>query len=138
MKANLTILSICLTLLTSCASLQVKDPAELLEEKIIANWQARTDKAWGKAYDFYCEDYKSMISKEDFIRRANVTIRSFHIDDIVFSEDKEEASVSMTYEALMLGYKFSGIKIKQDWSYQNHDWCVISKTKSLKELFEKK
>lgn len=138
MKANLTILSICSMLLTSCALLQVKGPAELLEEKILANWQARTDQAWGKAYDFYCEDYKSRISKEDFIRRANVNIRSFHIDDIVFSEDKKEASVSVTYDALILGYKFSDIKIKEDWSYKNHDWCLISKRKTFKEIFEKK
>lgn len=138
MKANLTILSICFMLLTSCASFQIKDPAELLEEKILANWQARTDGTWGKAYDFYCEDYQSRISKEDFIRRANVDIQSFHIDDIVFSEDKREASVSMTYDALILGYKFSGIKIKEDWSYKNHDWCLISKTKTFKEVFEKK
>ncbi len=62
MKVNLTILSICFTLLTSCASLQIKDPAEHLEEKILANWQARTDRTWGMVYDFYCEDHKSKVS----------------------------------------------------------------------------
>ena len=138
MKVNLTILSICFTLLTSCASIQIGDPAQRLEEKILANWQARTDKAWGKAYDFYCEDHKSKISREDFIRRANVDIRSFHIDGIVYSEDKREASVSVSYDALILGYKFSGIKIKEDWNYENNDWCLISKSKTFKEIFEKK
>jgi hypothetical protein len=137
MKVNLTILSVCFTLLTSCASLQIKDPTEHLEEKILACWQARTDKAWGKVYDFYCEDYKSKISKVDFIRSANVNIRSFHIDGIVFSEDKREASVSISYDALMLGYKFSGIKIKEDWSYEKNDWCLKSKRKTFKEIFEK-
>lgn len=137
MKVNLTILSICFALLTSCASLQIKDPAEHLEEKALANWQARTGKAWGKVYDFYCEDHKSKVSREDFIRRANVDIRSFNIDGIVYSEDKREASVSVSYDAIILGYKFSGIKIKEDWSYENNDWCLISKRKTFKEIFEK-
>lgn len=137
MKANLTILSLCFTLLASCASLQTRDPSKLLEEKVLANWQARTDEAWDKVYDFYCEDYKSKVSKVDFIQRANVKIRSFHIEDIAFSEDRKEASVSISYEALILGYDFSDIKIKEDWSYVKNDWCLIHKRKTFKEVFEK-
>jgi hypothetical protein len=137
MKTNLIILSLCLTLLASCATLQSEDSSRDLEEKVFACWQAKKDKVWEKAYECFCEDYRNRISKEGFIKSANVEIRSFHIDGITFSEGKKEARVSLSYEALMLGYEFNDIKIEEHWVYEKNDWYLSPKRKKLEEVFEK-
>ena len=134
---SIIFISVCFSLLTSCALLQTGDPRGDLEEKVVACWQAKKEKAWGKAYDCFCEDQKAEVSREGFIKSANVEIRSFHIDGIIFSEDKKEARVSLSYEALMLTYPFSGIKTEERWTYEKNNWCLSSKRKTYKEIFEK-
>jgi hypothetical protein len=136
-KCNLIFISVCFSLMASCALLQTGDPSRDLERKVFACWQAKKEKAWGKAYDCFCEDHKAGVSKEGFIKSANVEIQSFHVDGIIFSEDKKEARVSLSYDALMLGYEFSGIKTEERWTYEKNDWCLSSKRKTYKEIFEK-
>jgi hypothetical protein len=135
-KSYLIVVSVCFSLLASCASLQTGDPSRDLEEKVFACWQAKKDKAWGKAYDCFCEDHRAVVSREGYIKSANIEIRSSNIDGIVLSKSKKEATVSLSYDALILGYPFDGIKIEERWTYEKNDWCLSPKRKTFKEIFE--
>lgn len=130
-------MGIFLILLISCTHIQIKDPSVQVEKRAVAFWKAKQDKAWDKAYGFYCKAFRSEVSKNDYIRSANLDIRSFDIKGIALSEDKKQARVSVNFEAVIQGYPFAGIKLEEDWGYEDNDWCHSPKKKSFKDLFKK-
>jgi hypothetical protein len=137
MKKYLTIMGMFLTILISCTHIQIKDPSVQLENRASAFWKTKQDKAWDKAYGFYCKAFRSEVSKNDYIRSANLDIRSFAIKAITLSEDKKQARVSVNFDAVIQGHQFAGIKLEEEWSYEDNDWCFSPKRKSFKDLFKK-
>jgi hypothetical protein len=126
-----------MVLALACAHVPTKDPSARLEKRVSGYWEARKTKDLVKAYDFYARDYKSEISKTDFIKGANIEILAFQIAGIRLSEDQTKAEVSVLYDAMILGYRMRGIKTEDEWIYENNDWYFSSKGGGFKDLFKK-
>ena len=126
-----------MVLALACAHVLTRDPSARLEKRVSDYWEARKTKDLLKAYDFYGRDYKSEISKTDFIKSANIDVLAFQIADIHLSEDQTKAEVSVIYDAVILGYRVSGIKTEDEWIYENNDWYFSPKKMGFKDLFKK-
>jgi len=137
MKKYVTWTVLLLIILMSCTHIPIKDPSAQLEDRVSAFWKTKQDKTWDKAYGFYCKAYRTEISKNDFVRSANLDIHSFNIKKITLSEDKKQAKVSVNFDAKMQGYPFAGIKIEEEWRFEDDDWCLSPKRKTFKDLFKK-
>ena len=122
---------------TGCAHLMHQDPTEQLQKRVIAHWQAKEGKQWGRAYDYYCSDLKSEEDKARYIASSNLDITKIRVEKIVLSEDKQTAMVTIACDLIVQGIKFPGAKYREEWSYSHHDWCLSQKG-DVNALFEKR
>ena len=124
--------------LISCAQMEVRNGAVPLEKRAAAFWEAKAAGNWEKAYSFFCSAYRAKTTMKDFARSANLRILSFKVDAIDLQEGDKKAVVTVSFDTAAMGFDLKGIKIKEEWVYEDHTWRACPGPGGFKRLFEKK
>ncbi len=123
-------------ILSACVSDKINPNA--LEERVKGCWQAKQNKEWNKSYEFYCKKYKNQISYENFIKSSNLDITGFKVEKTDFREKEKTATVTVSFDNQSHGFHFQGIKIREEWIYEENNWYVCAEAGSFKKMFEGK
>lgn len=115
------ILGLCL-LHIACASHSVT-PAdkEQLVNRAHALWDAKVQRQWETFYDLTTSEYRSHVSKDQFLKSTFLTIESFEIQNVEIAPAGDTAKVRVAFKMLRDGYEFSP-KIRDTWIRENGQW----------------
>lgn len=125
-----------MALLLFIPSARADEKTDGLKSRITAHWQAKQEKDWEKAYGFFCNAYKADKSREDYCKMANLEIAAFSVEDIQMGADEKTATVKVRFEARAKGYQFPGIRIPENWIYEQDNWYVCPRVKTAKSMFQ--
>ncbi|MCP4352836.1 MAG: hypothetical protein GY795_45880 [Desulfobacterales bacterium] len=114
-----------------------KPVTEVLKNRAKEHWDMKKNKDWDKAYTFFCKQYQSKTSKNDFIRTANLRVLAFKIDKIELAKNKKSADVNVSFDTKMQGFDLKGVKVKEKWIYEEKNWYVCPEPGGFKKMFKK-
>ena len=114
---------ISLTLLFSgCSHFKpAKDTINDLNQSINAEWTAKIDKDWGAVYDMATESSKKDITRNDFVKYANVEVLNYTIKDLQIEPDGKKSIAVIDYTAFQMGYKIP-MTTREEWVLENGQW----------------
>lgn len=129
--ASVFVLFFCLS---SCATLGKNAPSEEnLRTAVTGLWDAKVDFEWGYVYDHAVEEYKKYVKRKQFIRRGNLTIRSYEIEEIR-PTGEGRADVRIRFTVAPMGLEMSGTTT-EEWVWENGEWCLNLMPSLLKSPF---
>ena len=127
-----------LLVLSSCVHMAVRDGAGSIEKQVTAFWAAKVQGEWGKAYTFLCNDARAQTSEADFIRSAGLRISTFTVGAIDREAEGKKAVVTVSFNAVAMGFELKGVTVKDEWIYEDGAWNICPRPGGAKALFEKK
>lgn len=121
-KMTMALVGLLLLMFPGCAHLEKSIGAKSdLISQVEKAWRAKVEKDWDTVYDLTVEDYKREISKERFVKRANVNVSSFSVEEAKLNTAKDTALVKIKCEMKQAGYSFKPT-IKEEWVKENGAW----------------
>ncbi len=117
-------LTLLILLITSgCALMHEKQNSqeEMLTKRVNLAWQAKLDNTFSNVYDMTIAAFKAEVSKEKFLRGANVTVSAYSVKKIELTDSKEKATVTINYTITPIGQKFN-LTSKEEWLLEDGEW----------------
>lgn len=92
-----------------------------LNQVISKEWTAKTNKDWGTVYDMAAESSKKDITRDDFVKYANVEVVNFTIKDVQLAPDGKKATAVINYTVFQMGYKIP-MSTSEEWMLESGEW----------------
>ncbi|QTA80402.1 Uncharacterized protein dnl_27050 [Desulfonema limicola] len=123
-KLSIMIISV-LYLTAGCTHMGLSDSdnKHLLIKRVQAAWEAKINKDWGIVYDMSVDAYKKKVKRDDFIRRANINVEEFSIEDIKIIDPGKKAVAHINQKIKQMGFDFTSVH-KEEWLWENGNWYL--------------
>jgi hypothetical protein len=113
-------------LIAGCASFPFKSDEAVIRERVEEMMNAKINNDWGKVYDYYSSSFKKTKDKDSFTRiNRGLYFTSFTINSIEVQPSKKEATVKITYDAMMKGMDFKKNTETQTWIKEGWNWYMF-------------
>ncbi|PID73469.1 MAG: hypothetical protein CSB33_03615 [Desulfobacterales bacterium] len=120
---------------SGCASLGGDVSEAGLRARVEAEWKARKNNEWGAVYDMTIAAYQEKMTRNNFIKRANINVKGYEIKEVRVIEPEKKGFALVHYQMKHLGYTFPA-KSKEEWLWENGEWR-LNLLPTLKLPFEK-
>ena len=112
----------------SCAHFKTESKSKsALSKRITAVWEYKVNKEWGSVYNFLASSVKKKMSRNSFIKRANLNVLSFSIKSISIDEPDNKALVKIKYRIKQRGFDFN-FSTQEEWLWENGGWFLNLRT----------
>lgn len=127
MRMHISRLIVCLytlLLFVSCAHLPVGHTDEdTVQKQVQLEWDAKVGNDWGAVYDLCAKAFKDAIPRNNFIKRCNLQVEEFSIEEIEIIEPGKKALAIVKYQTNQMGYVFN-MTSREEWIWEDGKWCL--------------
>ncbi|MBN2397890.1 MAG: hypothetical protein JXI32_05870 [Deltaproteobacteria bacterium] len=109
-------------MLGGCAHL-LRDPGseEALRQRVTQAWSAKVNNNWDVVYDLSVAEYRKKVTRQAFLRGANLDVSEFSIKEIAILESGKEAVATVACKATHMGMTFPFV-FKDTWLLEDDGW----------------
>lgn len=125
-------------LLTACTHVPVQDESSSLQDRVARFWDAKIQKDWNGAYNYFCKKYQDKTKREDFVSSSNLDIIVFEVVSTRMFDSGRKARVIVKFDAEVMGFKLKDIQLEEEWINEERTWCACPKSNhGFKKMFQK-
>ena len=132
-KINLLILlTMAMFLISACQSLPFQSPDQVLKARVTLMMAARCDQDWAEVYEYLAPEYKSKVSKANFLGvKRDVLYGNPTIESIKIGPSGNEAVVTVKYDMTVMSFDVAGHREIQEWVKTGSEWYYQIKVASI-------
>jgi len=109
--------------LSSCAQLFTTTSGQLnLTQRVSGLMNAKIEGDWNTVYNYYNQNYRNHVERNNFTRGGKITFTSYKIKSININPDTQTATAEVKTSFISGGFKFNDAISHQNWIIEHGNW----------------